>query len=330
MNERTFDCADCGATVTVPMAPGRRHKFCADCVRLRKNLKAQTDRANVRVVNTTCQRPGCGNPIPPGSRADRKWCSGACQAQVSRRVTGAVQENARTCASCGQPLAGLRVDATTCRSAKCRRWAWRHPGQLHPSTAARTCRQCGESIDHLNAKAKFCSKNCTSAWLRAQDPEGYNAKAKAWQASERGKATRRAYLQANAGKRQAWARQDRQKNPERYSRYWKQWASENAEAVAEIGRMRRARQKGNPDSIGVPVWEWQKIVNRFGGCCAYCGVKPEIIHMDHVVPLSKGGRHAAPNCLPACPKCNLTKHAMFLSVWRYRGRRLGAERLIFQ
>jgi 5-methylcytosine-specific restriction endonuclease McrA len=190
----------------------------------------------------------------------------------------------------------------------------------HPSTQPRTCKQCGESIDHLNAKAKFCSKNCTSAWLYAQDPESHRARSKAWQSSPEGRAYRRAYLQANAGKRQAWARQDRQKNPERYAAYWKQWAGENAEAVAEIGRMRRARQKGNPDSIGVPAWEWRKILNRFQGRCAYCGVVPDVLHMDHVVPISKGGRHAPANVVPACQKCNLTKHAMFLSVWRYRGR----------
>jgi hypothetical protein len=330
MQERTFDCAQCGVSVTIPLTTGRPRKFCEECARLRKNLRAQADRANVRAANTTCQRPGCDNPLPPGSRADRKWCSSACQVWVSRRNTGEVVENDGYCSSCLKPLAGQHAHAKVCRSTKCRTWAARHPGTPHPSIQPRACKQCGASIDHLNGKAKFCRKACRNQWLVEQDREGYNAKARAWQSSGKGRTYRQAYQQANAERRQQWARESRQRDPERYSRYWKQWAAANAEAVAELGRMRRARQKGNPDSIGVPVGEWQKIVNRFGGRCAYCGVKPEIIHMDHVVPLSKGGRHAAPNCLPACPKCNLTKHAMFLSVWRYRGRRLGAERLIFQ
>lgn len=223
------------------------------------------------------------------------------------------------------PAARLRQPAP-CGSPRCRGWLQRNPGKPHPSIRPRTCKQCGKSIDHLNGKAKFCSKTCTNAWLRAQDPEGYNAKAKAWQSSEKGKATRRTYLQANAGKRQAWARADRAKNPDRYSRYWKQWAAANAEAVAEMYRMRRARMWANPDSIGVSVWEWRRILNRSQGCCFYCGVKADVIHMDHVVPLAKGGRHAPANVVVACGRCNVRKHAMFLSVWRYRGRRrsLGA------
>jgi 5-methylcytosine-specific restriction endonuclease McrA len=240
---------------------------------------------------------------------------------VQKRASGAVVENVGACESCLAPLTGKYANAKLCGRGMCQTWAYRHPGVPHPSTQPRACKQCGASIDHLNGKAKFCPGECRNKWYAANDREGYNAKARAWQASEKGKATRRAYLQANADKRQAWARADRQKNPERYSGYWKQWSAANAEAVAEMGRMRRARQKGNPDSIGVPVAEWRKILNRYQGCCAYCGVKPDIIHMDHVVPLAKGGRHAAANVLPACPKCNLTKHAMFLSVWRYRGRR---------
>jgi hypothetical protein len=331
MNERTFTCAACGASCTVAVTRGRPKTLCEDCATSRKGARQQAHRGHrsaKRTPNTVCQ--WCGEPLPAGKRADAKWCSRACQSRVQRRESGQVVQNTGNCSSCLKPLLGQHVHAKVCRSTKCRTWAARHPGVPHPSTQLRTCKQCGESIDHLNGKAKFCSKNCTSTWLREQDREGHNAKARAWQASPEGKAYRQAYQQANAARRQQWARESRQRDPERYSRYWKQWAAANAEAVAELGRMRRARQKGNPDSIGVPAWEWQQIVNRFGGRCAYCGVKPEIIHMDHVVPLSKGGRHAAPNCLPACPKCNLTKHAMFLSVWRYRGRRLGAERLIFQ
>lgn len=322
MRQRTFDCQDCGTSVTVPLTPGRPRIYCADCVARRKAERGKRERAAVRAAFTTCQRPGCGNPIPEGSRADRKWCSPACQSWVNKRLRGEVAENTRTCSSCLQPLAGRQANATVCPSRKCLSWASRHPGVPHPSTQPRVCKQCGASIDHLNGKAKFCPGECRNRWYAANDREGYNAKARAFQSSPKGKATRRAYLQANADKRQAWARQNRQKNPERYAQYWKQWAEANREAVAEVGRMRRARQKGNPDSIGVSVWEWRKILNRSRGHCYYCGVKADVIHMDHVVPLAKGGRHAPANVVVACSHCNLTKHAMFLSVWKYRRLRL--------
>ncbi|MGH3587804.1 MAG: HNH endonuclease [Pseudonocardia sp.] len=62
------------------------------------------------------------------------------------------------------------------------------------------------------------------------------------------------------------------------------------------------------------------MVARFNGACAYCGDADEVIHMDHVVPLSKGGAHAIGNVLPACAPCNLSKSDKLLSVWRYRER----------
>lgn len=45
-----------------------------------------------------------------------------------------------------------------------------------------------------------------------------------------------------------------------------------------------------------------------GGLCAYC-VKPlpPNFHVDHVVPLSKGGTNERSNLVAACPSCNLRK-----------------------
>lgn len=51
----------------------------------------------------------------------------------------------------------------------------------------------------------------------------------------------------------------------------------------------------------------------YGGTCAYCDAPAE--HLDHVVPLSKGGADAAHNLLPACAPCNLTKSAKSLAEW---------------
>lgn len=50
--------------------------------------------------------------------------------------------------------------------------------------------------------------------------------------------------------------------------------------------------------------------------CIYCGAKAE--HLDHVIPIAKGGLHSIGNLAPACARCNLTKGAKFVTVWRYR------------
>lgn len=45
------------------------------------------------------------------------------------------------------------------------------------------------------------------------------------------------------------------------------------------------------------------------GVCGICGgdVDPMNYHIDHVIPLSKGGRHNYANVQVACPPCNLAK-----------------------
>lgn len=45
--------------------------------------------------------------------------------------------------------------------------------------------------------------------------------------------------------------------------------------------------------------------------CTYCGCQPgaQKIHIDHAIPLSRGGSDAWHNLVPACESCNLRKHA---------------------
>lgn len=46
----------------------------------------------------------------------------------------------------------------------------------------------------------------------------------------------------------------------------------------------------------------------FGGVCAYCRSKP-YEHLDHAIPISRGGTNWPANLRPACANCNLSKHA---------------------
>lgn len=60
--------------------------------------------------------------------------------------------------------------------------------------------------------------------------------------------------------------------------------------------------------------EWGALLVAHDYRCAYCGV-PGGTHMDHVVPLSRGGENTAANVAPACRACNLSKRALPLDVW---------------
>jgi 5-methylcytosine-specific restriction endonuclease McrA len=71
-------------------------------------------------------------------------------------------------------------------------------------------------------------------------------------------------------------------------------------------RNHKARRRSVYRDGGVTTEEWEIILRRFKNCCAYC-CSGGAMTMDHVVPLSKGGVHAANNVVPACRKCNSAK-----------------------
>jgi CRISPR/Cas system Type II protein with McrA/HNH and RuvC-like nuclease domain len=59
------------------------------------------------------------------------------------------------------------------------------------------------------------------------------------------------------------------------------------------------------------------IFGKLEGHCSYC-VRPidfKTFHIDHEIPVSKGGQDRFENLFPACPKCNLEKGDKTLSEW---------------
>lgn len=52
--------------------------------------------------------------------------------------------------------------------------------------------------------------------------------------------------------------------------------------------------------------------------CAYCGgrLTRRTVTLDHVVPLSRGGRHGTTNVVVACRSCNSSKGARTVAEWR--------------
>ena len=61
---------------------------------------------------------------------------------------------------------------------------------------------------------------------------------------------------------------------------------------------------------------WQR--KTAAGVCWYCGRKVGAgeLTMDHVVPLSRGGRSTKDNLVPACKKCNIKKKNALPVEWQ--------------
>ena len=64
--------------------------------------------------------------------------------------------------------------------------------------------------------------------------------------------------------------------------------------------------------------EFRDIIrNKFGGKCAYCGVKlGKLFHVDHVTAKYRGGENVEENYFPACPRCNKRKDTFSVEEFR--------------
>jgi len=61
--------------------------------------------------------------------------------------------------------------------------------------------------------------------------------------------------------------------------------------------------------------EWDGLRRAFDYRCAYCGVKKKKLQLEHIRPLSLGGRTSIDNVLPACKDCNFSKGTRSLEEW---------------
>lgn len=76
--------------------------------------------------------------------------------------------------------------------------------------------------------------------------------------------------------------------------------------------IRRERQKAR--DLRASQW-WKRQCAK--GRCHYCGraVAPKSLTMDHIVPISRGGRTTKGNVVPSCKECNNRKKQLLPMEW---------------
>jgi 5-methylcytosine-specific restriction endonuclease McrA len=74
------------------------------------------------------------------------------------------------------------------------------------------------------------------------------------------------------------------------------------------------RERAKARDLRKTRWWQQKTAS---GICYYCGahVAHRRLTMDHLVPLSRGGRSTKDNLVPSCKNCNNKKKTMLPVEW---------------
>jgi 5-methylcytosine-specific restriction enzyme A len=82
--------------------------------------------------------------------------------------------------------------------------------------------------------------------------------------------------------------------------------------VADEADIKREKEKAR--DLRSSQW-WKRQVAK--GVCHYCGNRfsAKELTMDHIVPVSKGGRTTKGNVVPCCKTCNTEKKSKLLMEW---------------
>lgn len=203
----------------------------------------------------------------------------------------------------------------------------------------KTCSKCKQVID-----LKLFAKNkATKSGYGAICKSCFNARA-------------REYNKRNPDKRLAREQKYHAKNPEKRKQLWaayyaknkkvllekqKEFANRNPEVVRakyrkykianreQIVKKNKNYRDKNPQmhraalqrrrtkirQSGICKISSKEIAKLYSNRCFYCQSADKIT-LDHVVPISRGGRHSIGNLVAACSSCNSSKNNRFITEWK--------------
>lgn len=193
----------------------------------------------------------------------------------------------------------------------------------------KTCTKCGETKpatteyfsrkkhyrDGLPTWCKDCERNYRAAnkekiseynrEYHAANKEKKRGYMREWYAVNKEKISeqQRKYRAANKEKiseqKREYCAANREKRCEQHREYLRTPRGKELDRIK--GQRRRARKRALPATF--TAQDWQRALDYFGYCCAYCGRPQGLWHtlaQDHFHPVSKGGAFTPDNIVPAC------------------------------
>lgn len=137
-----------------------------------------------------------------------------------------------------------------------------------------------------------------------------------YQQGENYKTYQKRYHQEHLDQVHEQQRQQYQEQREQRIAHQRQYLrTEKGRLVDKAHRHKRKAQKRASEGF-YTAQQLQEQFQRQKGKCYYCKAKfGKIYHVDHVVPLSKGGTNEINNIVLACPTCNMRKAGRLLHEW---------------
>lgn len=162
--------------------------------------------------------------------------------------------------------------------------------------------------DRLRPECKACHNLAATQWQRA-NKEKVAARDKRYKERNRDKlnARRREYYAKAHSKVRATMNAWVEKNREKVRQKTRQWQHENKEKYLAIMRMVNAgRRFAEVTKANKPKIIEQLKVNQKGKCAA-CRCVLERFHIDHIMPIKRGGTNDPDNLQLLCVTCNCRK-----------------------
>lgn len=194
------------------------------------------------------------------------------------------------------------------------------------------CRDCDRAESARHQAENGAAINAARRAARAQDPSGHRERAAAYYAANRDRIRAQnvarnrvnpepirqraaAWAKANPERRAEWKRLNRERIAEQAKIRGAAWKRANKDRVYAGNEARVALERGASAAQRIyrrAVWE------RDGGVCRLCDqpAEPAQWHLEHLIPLSRGGAHTYDNVAVAHPACNLAKGRRTLAEWR--------------
>lgn len=191
----------------------------------------------------------------------------------------------------------------------------------------KTCTKCKETKetsefskdkskkDGLRSSCKACKKAYDKKYVEENKEKKYAANY-AYNASHRAE-------KAVYDKKRREAKKDEINKAKRI--YWhfgggkekkKEWSVRNYDKVYSYGVAGSAKRRALLGKFNLSHAEFRIWKDAQPKVCTYCGTCcKDSFHVDHVIPLSKGGEHAIENLAIACPSCNFSKNNKLVEEW---------------